>query len=100
MRARSLLVVVLGSTLWGASPAAAADPPAVDATQAAEEERFSRELEHAPPPPSHVVYLQYGVAFTANQILAPGRICDDLSKPCILGAGGGVISPHGHCSQW
>lgn len=95
VRAGSLLVAV--AVVWPL-PVAAADPappapvPApTDTVDAAEEERFSRELEHAPPPPSHVVYFQYGVAFTANQVLAPGPICDDLTKPCILGSGGGVI---------
>lgn len=56
-----------------------------------DEERFARELEHAPPPPSHVVYFQYGVAFTANEVIAPGALCDDVSKPCILDSGGGII---------
>lgn len=93
--------LLVASVLAWSLPAAAADPapapvpppPAapVDATDTGEEERFARELEHAPPPPSHVVYFQYGVAFTANQVLAAGAICDDLSKPCILGSGGGVI---------
>lgn len=42
------------------------------------------------PPPTNVVYLQYGVAFTAEVVTAPGPICDNVSVPCILGSGGGV----------
>jgi hypothetical protein len=52
--------------------------------------RLARDLETTPPP-SHVVYFQYGVAFTTEQVLAPGPICRDLSVPCILGGGGGLI---------
>jgi hypothetical protein len=91
VRVGFLLVAV--AVTWPV-PVFAADPPATpapDATETGEEERFARELEHAPPPPSQVVYFQYGVAFTANQVLAAGPMCNDLSKPCILGSGGGVI---------
>jgi hypothetical protein len=51
----------------------------------------TREFEAAPPPPSHVVYFQYGVAFTTEQVLAPGAICDSPNAPCILGSGGGIV---------
>jgi hypothetical protein len=91
VRVGSLLVAV--AVTWSL-PVSAADPlasPPPDATDTGEEERFARELEHAPPPPSQVVYFQYGVAFTANQVLDAGPMCNDLSKPCILGSGGGVI---------
>ena len=44
----------------------------------------------APPPPPNVVYLQYGVAVTAEIPLSPGPICDNSSIPCILGTGGGL----------
>lgn len=81
--------------VWSvAFPAAADGPPPVTATAAAdtaEEERFAHELEHAPPPPSHVVYFQYGVAFTGNQVLSAGPICNDAAKPCIFGSGGGIV---------
>jgi hypothetical protein len=53
--------------------------------------RFAQDLEKTPPPPSHVVYFQYGVAFTTEQIVAPGPICDSTGAPCILGAGGGIV---------
>jgi hypothetical protein len=57
----------------------------------AESTRLAQEFETAPPPPSHVVYLQYGVAFTTEQILAPGAICRNPQVPCILGGGGGIV---------
>ena len=40
------------------------------------------------PPPSNIIYLQYGVAVTAELPTARGPICD--TNPCILGPGGGV----------
>ncbi|MBX3227012.1 MAG: hypothetical protein KIT84_41195 [Labilithrix sp.] len=53
--------------------------------------RIAKEIERAPPPPSHVVYFQYGVAFTTEQVVSPGPICDDPTQPCVLGAGGGLV---------
>ena len=52
--------------------------------------RIARDLESAPPPPSKVVYFQYGVAFATEQIVSAGPICDNVAIPCILGAGGGI----------
>jgi len=46
--------------------------------------------EKALPPPTNVVYLQYGVAFTAEVVSAAGPICDNVAVPCILGPGGGI----------
>ncbi len=48
------------------------------------------DIEKAPPPPTNVVYLQYGVAFTAEAPTAAGPICDTAGVPCILGTGGGI----------
>jgi hypothetical protein len=48
------------------------------------------DLQNAPPPPTNVVYVQYGVALTAEVVSAAGPICDNVSVPCILGPGGGV----------
>lgn len=48
------------------------------------------DLQNAPPPPTNIVYLQYGVAFTAEVVTAAGPICDNRAVPCILGPGGGV----------
>lgn len=48
------------------------------------------ELQNAPPPPTNVVYVQYGVALTAEVVSAAGPICDNVGVPCILGPGGGV----------
>jgi hypothetical protein len=48
------------------------------------------DLQNAPPPPTTVVFLQYGVALTAEVVAAAGPICDNTGVPCILGPGGGV----------
>ena len=48
------------------------------------------DLQNAPPPPTNVVYVQYGVALTAEAVAAAGPICDNVTVPCILGPGGGV----------
>jgi hypothetical protein len=50
------------------------------------------DLANAPPPPTNVVYVQYGVAITAEVVSAAGPICDNVSVPCILGPGGGVAA--------
>ena len=68
------------------SPVDSAEPPGPT-----DNARLARDLETAPPPPSHVVYFQYGVAFATEQVLAPGPICDAPRVPCILGAGGGIV---------
>jgi hypothetical protein len=48
------------------------------------------DLQNALPPPTNIVYLQYGVAFTAEVVTAAGPICDNVFVPCILGPGGGI----------
>jgi len=48
------------------------------------------DLQNALPPPTNVVYLQYGLALTAEVVSAAGPICDNVAVPCILGPGGGV----------
>lgn len=79
----------------GEAPRSTLPPPEGAQRTAAEAARFAQDLEKAPPPPSHVVYFQYGVAFTTEQILAPGPICDSTGAPCILGAGGGIVARGG-----
>ena len=45
----------------------------------------------APPPPlARQAFLQYGVAFTVEGVVAAGPICADPTNPCILGSGGGI----------
>src|SRR5688572_13537827 len=97
VRARALVA----SLFWGAlvvstgrvarsqpaQPAPAPPPPAANQLDV----RTARDLEKAPPPPTSAVSFQYGVAFTANGIVAPGPICDNVGVPCILGPGGGII---------
>jgi hypothetical protein len=56
-----------------------------------ENTRLAQDLERAAPPPPSVVYFQYGVAFTTEQVLSPGPICDNANIPCVLGAGGGIV---------
>lgn len=81
------------------SPPASALPgsaPVNDATTndngADEAPRPLVDLANAPPPPTNVVYVQYGVAITAEVVSAAGPICDNVSVPCILGPGGGVAA--------
>lgn len=60
------------------------------ATDAAAGGKLLVDLQNAPPPPTNVVYVQYGVAITAEVVSAAGPICDNEGVPCILGPGGGV----------
>ena len=48
------------------------------------------DLQNAPPPPTNVVFLQYGLAFTAEVVSSAGPICDNVTVPCIIGPGGGI----------
>jgi len=66
------------------SPPVGALGPGVEGT------RLAQDLEK-PPPPTNIVYFQYGVAFATEQVLSPGAICDAPEAPCILGGGGGVV---------
>jgi hypothetical protein len=75
-----------------AAPAPASPPPPAADTPAEGEPgvRPLVDLQNAPPPPTNVVYLQYGVALTAEVVSAAGPICDNVNVPCIIGPGGGV----------
>jgi len=42
------------------------------------------------PPPLGHAYLQYGVAFTVENVASAGPICAAPNSPCILGSGGGI----------
>lgn len=64
-----------------------AGPVGEDASRSS---RTLLELQNAPPPPTNVVFLQYGVALTAEVVTDAGPICDNVAVPCILGTGGGV----------
>lgn len=54
------------------------------------------------PPPLHVEYAQYGVAFAVESVISPGATCPDPNtapvkpKPCILGSGGGLTIRGGY----
>ncbi len=54
--------------------------------------RSGVDLQTAPPPPTHVVYVQYGVALAAEVVTAAGPICSNVGLPCILGPGGGLAA--------
>jgi hypothetical protein len=93
---RGAIVAALSTTL---STAAAAEPrtgvtsaPHVEGAPEPEENaRLTKDLETAPPPPSHIVYFQYGVAFAAEQVISAGPICGSAALPCVLGSGGGIV---------
>jgi hypothetical protein len=75
----------------GALPPPSNDAAQVNATANAEGlNRPLVDLQNALPPPTNVVYVQYGVAITAETVTAAGPICDNVAVPCILGPGGGV----------
>jgi hypothetical protein len=40
------------------------------------------------PPDTRRPFIQYGIAFTIEDVVAPGPICSN--SPCILGSGGGI----------
>ena len=100
--ASALMVTLLASRVarsqtppnGGSSPGApAAAPPTVPPPAEGNGSAAARpliDLQNAPPPPTNVVFLQYGVAFTAEVVSAAGPICDNVTVPCIIGPGGGV----------
>lgn len=81
----------VGRAQTAPDPAAGSAPMAPPQHLPTENPRLAQDLEKAPPPPSQVVYVQYGVAFVGEQVLAPGPICDNPAIPCILGSGGGIV---------
>jgi hypothetical protein len=44
----------------------------------------------AAPVPPRQAQIQYGVAFTVEDVAQAGPICNNASQPCILGSGGGI----------
>jgi hypothetical protein len=42
------------------------------------------------PPPLGHAYIQYGVAFTVENVASAGPVCSAPNSPCILGSGGGI----------
>ncbi len=72
-------------------PVSSPPPPIAEGVAGAEAAgRPIIDTEKALPPPTNVVYFQYGVSFTAEVVSAPGPICDNVTVPCILGTGGGI----------
>lgn len=72
-------------------PRAPEPRPPTHADPTGENTRLTKDLETAPPPPSHIVYFQYGVALVTEQVLSPGPICRSTAIPCVLGGGGGFV---------
>lgn len=61
-------------------------PPTIDATAEAKLDV----IEGQNPPPTNIIYLQYGVALAAEVPSSAGAMCDTTEAPCILGPGGGI----------
>lgn len=61
--------------------------------------RLTKALETAPPPPSSIVYFQYGVAFATEQVVSAGPMCRSSAVPCVLGSGGGIVARGGWRSR-
>ncbi len=78
--------------------AAAATPPLADgapaaapsASAGAEGEATIDVIEGVHPPPTNIVYLQYGVAISAEILSSAGPMCNAPGVPCVLGSGGGI----------
>lgn len=82
-----LLTAIAEGRALADEPQRADAAPAPDDTT--ENVRVSRDIERAPPPPQDLFFLQYGVAFTTEQVVAAGPICD-AAAPCVIGPGGGI----------
>lgn len=100
-RSSSFLVRVSASAAALAFVSAFVIAPAPAAAQT--DERAEDSLAERPrPPPLHVEYAQYGVAFATETVISPGATCPDPStapvkpKPCILGSGGGLTIRGGY----
>jgi hypothetical protein len=82
---------LLTSSVARSQPQDGADETALPAAGVQlDEPRVGEGLEKAPPPPTDVVFLQYGVAFTAEMVTSAGALCDNEGVPCVLGSGGGI----------
>ena len=87
-------VSAAAALVWTLAPARAA----AQVEPRSEDEASSRPR----PPPLHVEYVQYGVAFATETAISPGATCPDPQaaptppKPCILGSGGGLAIRGGY----
>jgi hypothetical protein len=74
------MATMVGLVLAAApSPARTAEPASTTAAEPA-----------IVPPPSGKAYIQFGVAFTVEDVMSPGPVCASALDPCILGSGGGI----------
>ena len=96
---RTTLAAEPASPAGEAAPAAAS-PPSASSTPAAPSDAAAQDQPR--PPPLHVDYASYGVAFAADFLAGPGAVCRDQppdgTVPCILGSGGGLILRGGYRS--
>jgi hypothetical protein len=108
-RTRSCILGGLPASLLvlaSAAPAPAPSEPAAAATpaspRAAEPSAGPAQQEQPIPPPLHVDYASYGMAFVGDALLHPGSVCRDQppdgAVPCILGSGIGVAVRGGYRS--
>jgi hypothetical protein len=72
-----------------ATPSPAPAEPAVEPAEASAGGTVDL-IEGVRPPPTNIVYFQYGVAIAAEIVSSAGAICDNPRVPCILGPGGGI----------
>ena len=73
-----------------AQPDAPAAEPATPPPAFPTNDRLTQDITRAPPPPSHLVYFQYGVAFNAESVISAGAMCNNTGIACVLGSGGGI----------
>ncbi|MBI4699618.1 MAG: hypothetical protein HY744_00385 [Deltaproteobacteria bacterium] len=93
--------VLAAGLLLGPAVRGLAQTPASSAasTEAAPGARARRE--QPKPPPVHVDYLSYGLAISADVLVASGATCRESpgdEVPCILGSGGGLVLRGGYRS--
>jgi hypothetical protein len=98
-------VSVLVAVLAGAGAAAAEEavaPPSGPRSASSPAPDPGSPADRPRPPPLHVEYAQYGVAFAVESVITPGATCPDPNtapvkpKPCILGTGGGLTIRGGY----
>ena len=78
------------SSTTAATPDAPASEPVPAQLVAPANDRLTQDITRAPPPPSHLVYFQYGVAFNSETVISAGPMCRNTGIACVLGSGGGI----------
>src|SRR4051812_37631031 len=75
-----------------AAPAPEAEPATTPLTPlvSPSNDRLTQDITRTPPPASHLVYFQYGVAFNSETVISAGAMCRNTGIACVLGSGGGI----------